>query len=526
MTSKTRVTQESYILSPELQRHFWMRFSVFKMLAIPVFILCAVYAIVTFYQERWDSTLYKAALQLFGILIVVWGNYEAANVLREEVRSNTWDFQRMSPLSPASLIFGKLFGATSYIWYASLPLLAVALAVWHMNPNVVYERIPPIVDYKNLFFMGFFMIIAGVAGHAVTFLVSFDGMVGKTHFDPRNRQPRNIVAFLMGMAVSFGIYAFARQFNGRFNPFKRNPVVEWFGMEFQVEYFSIAATAFLLFWVFMGIYRLARRELMYSTTPICWFLAVGSIALFLAGLVYDPKVLQQTDMLADNKDYASLFYFFVLTLGATYYAVLADAADTRRYQRLIGALRGRNWRHVFENMPQWMASAVWVIGALALFMIYSVKQGVDNDIGLFNIRMFMAPAGPMALFAVRDMIVLHMLALLVPDRKQTFERVSYYVLVYFMLPALHLSIAVKNMAIDPTSVLGFSQQTSLFHPIMYAGWYYPNFFAMFSASILPVLVQIFFLGICIFVIFGIKSPQKQPLVVTKKSAGEDEWDVT
>jgi hypothetical protein len=124
--------------------------------------------------------------------------------------------------------------------------------------------------------------------------------------------------------------------------------------------------------------------------------------------------------------------------------------------------------------------------------------------------------------------------LLVPDRKQTFERVTYYVLVYFLLPAIHLSIAVKNMEISPTSVLGFSQQTTLFHPVMYAGWYYPNFFAMFTASLLPVLVQIFFLGVCIYVIFGIKPPQKNPSVIADKPAprkspspgGDDDWDMT
>src|SRR5690606_3955534 len=106
------------------------RFSLFRLLAPPVFILCAIYAIVTFYGERWPRELYERAIQFYGILIVIWGNYEAANVLREEVRSNTWDFQRMSPMSPASLIFGKLFGATSYIWYASLPLLLVAVYAW------------------------------------------------------------------------------------------------------------------------------------------------------------------------------------------------------------------------------------------------------------------------------------------------------------------------------------------------------------------------------------------------------------
>lgn len=536
MTGKAAATQESYLLSPELQRHLWLRFSIFRLLAVPVFILCALYAITTFYGDMWPRELYARTIQFYGILIVIWGNYEAANVLREEVRSNTWDFQRMSPLSPASLIFGKLFGATSYIWYASLPLLALAVYAWVTRMGGFAPAMPAGAEPKDVFFMVFFMIVAGVAGHAVSFLASFDGMVGKTHYDPRNRQPRNITAFLMGMGTSFAIYGLiARDFYRGRSFFNKTPVVEWFGFEFPVEYFSIATVAFFLFWIFMGIYRLARRELMYRTTPICWFLAVGSIALFLAGLVYDPQILKQTDLLAEKKDYACLFYFFVLTLAATYYAVLGDAADTRRYQRMLGAFRGRNWRHFFENMPQWMASAVWVLGALAVFVAYSIGQGVDQEIGLFNIRMFMSLALSMTLFALRDMIVLHIIALLVPDRKQTFERVTYYVLVYFLLPAIHLSIAVKNMEINPTSVLGFSQQTTLFHPVMYAGWYYPNFFAMFTASLLPVLVQIFFLGICIYVIFGIKPPQKMPPVVTDAPAprkpaatrgDQDEWDVT
>jgi len=533
MKTKTATTQESYWLSPELQRHLWLRFSLFRLLAVPVFILCALYAITTFYGEAWPRELYARAIQFYGILIVIWGNYEAANVLREEVRSNTWDFQRMSPMSPAALIFGKLFGATSYIWYASLPLLGLAVYAWVTRLGGFAPAVPAGADAKDVFFMVFFMIVAGVAGHAVSFLASFDGMVGKTHYDPRNRQPRNMTAFLMGMGVSFGIYALiGRNFYRGRGFFEKTPVVEWFGMTFPSEYFSIATVAFFLFWIFMGIYRLARRELMYRTTPICWFLAVGSIALFMAGLVYDPQVLRQTDMLAEKKDYACLFYFFVMTLAATYYAVLGDAADTRRYRRMFAALRGGNWRHFFENMPQWMASAVWVLVALAVFILYSVREGVEQDIGLFNIRMFMSLALSLTLFALRDIIVLHILALLVPDRKQTFERVAYYVLAYFLLPAIHLSVAVKNMEINPTSVLGFSQQTTLFHPVMYAGWYYPNFFAMFSASLLPVLVQIFYLLICIVVIFGIRPPQKEPAAAAAEKprkqaaadARDDEWD--
>lgn len=522
MTGMTDVTAHKYpvyIISPELQRHFWMRFSVFRLLAPPVFILCAIYAIVTFYGDRWPRELYERAIQFYGILIVIWGNYEAANVLREEVRSNTWDFQRMSPMSPASLIFGKLFGATSYIWYASLPLLLVAVYAWVTRMGGTSSYIGGGVAPQDIFFMVFFMIVAGVAGHAVAFLASFDGMVGKAHYDPRNRQPRNIAAFLAGLGVSFAIYhLLGKGFYRTRTIFDKYPQVEWFGISIAIEYFAIASAVFFLFWIFMGIYRLARVELMYRTTPVYWFLAVGSIALYFAGCVYDPKVLSGTDLLADKKDYACLFYFFVMSLMATYYAVLAEAADGRRYRRFLSALKKLDWRDVFENMPKWVASSFWVLGSLFVFMAYSVGQGVDQEIGFFNIRMFIALALSLFLFFVRDAIVLHLLAKYGPDRKQTFERVAYYVFVYFLLPAIHLTAAMKNMNIHPTTVLGFGKQTTVFHPVMYAGWYYPNFFAKFTAGLLPVMLQILFLCAGVFVILFIKNNRKKP-----QKPGETTW---
>lgn len=514
MTNTTEATaqQPSYILSPELQRHLWMRFSLFRLLAPPVFILCAIYAIVTFYGPGWPRELYQRAIQFYGILIVIWGNYEAANVLREEVRSNTWDFQRMSPMSPASLIFGKLFGATSYIWYASLPLLLVAVYAWVTRMGLNSAGLGGGVEPQNIFFMVFFMIVAGVAGHAVAFLASFDGMVGKTHYDPRNRQPRNIAAFLAGLGVSFSVYQLLGKgfYRGR-SIFEKYPQVEWFGMGIAIEYFAIASVAFFLFWIFMGIYRLARVELMYRTTPVYWFLAVGSIALYFAGCVYDPQVLSGTDLLADKKDYACLFYFFVMSLMATYYAVLAEAADGRRYRRFLNALQKMDWPHIFENMPKWVASAFWVLGALFVFMAYSVGQGVDQEIGFFNIRMFMALALSLFLFFVRDAIVLHLLATFGPDRKQTFERIAYYVFVYFLLPAIHLTAVMKGVNIPAASILGFGKQTTVFHPIMYAGWYYPNFFAKFTAGLLPVILQILFLLVGTAVFIHLKKVSARPV---------------
>ncbi|MDP2206490.1 MAG: hypothetical protein Q8K65_09315, partial [Alphaproteobacteria bacterium] len=41
-----------------------------------------------------------------------------------------------------------------------------------------------------------------------------------------------------------------------------------------------------------------------------------------------------------------------------------------------------------------------------------------------------------------------------------------------------------------------------FHPVMYFGWYYPNIFPGFVFGMLPVLVQIVFIGIVYLALRG------------------------
>ena len=54
---------------------------------------------------------------------------EAADSVLDEVNDNTWDFQKLSALSPWSLAFGKLFGSTIYCWYGGLIAFAVAVGI-------------------------------------------------------------------------------------------------------------------------------------------------------------------------------------------------------------------------------------------------------------------------------------------------------------------------------------------------------------------------------------------------------------
>lgn len=492
-----------YILSPELNRQIWLRFSWLRVLLIPAALLCVVYSHYMIYDKDWAMIAAGRLCWIYFILVGIWGNHEAANTMRDEVTTNTWDMQRMTPQGAGALIFGKLFGATSYVWYAGILTMLAALVLHHIGVRAFYgdeNGLTPdaallVTPYASLYFV-FFMLMGGVLAHAATFLVSLDGMVGKVEVDPRHRRPRTVTAFLAGFGISWFLIRRAgvnMLENGQV--YRARRMVEWFDFQLPVELFIAGAAVFMAFWIFVGIYRLTRAEMMYPLTPVCWFLAVASISLFVGGTAFDHTMVTRNSIFEFARSYAFPFYVFCASLGATYYAMLAQAGDLRRYGRMHEAFCARRWRKVFENMPQWLASFVIVLGAFG-FVLYVVRQPVQGPFGfLVKPEIFISLAASLMLFALRDGLAMHVISALSSGPSQKFERSVYYVFVYFLLPAVHMSVALKGLQIDPMRFFSIIQGNGAFHPLMYFGWYYPNPFPNPVISLLPVLVQMVFIGV-------------------------------
>jgi hypothetical protein len=533
----------SYILSPELHRQLWLRFSWLRALFVPVALLCIVYSHYMIYDADWATIASGRLVWVYFILIAIWGTHEASNTLRDEIRANTWDMQRLTPHGPASLIFGKLFGATSYVWYAGLMTLAAALALHHIGAGAMpSERMVFFPDYAgpaklvsdsaaslsaSLYFV-FFMVMGGVLGHAIAFLVSFDGMVGKVEADPRNRRPRTVVAFLAGLGVSWLLIsktAVPLLEGGRVSRWMPN--VNWYDYQMPIEAFLAFGAVFFTFWALVGLWRLCKAEMMYPLTPAYWFAGVAAVSLFVGGLAFEPGMATRGSIFEDYRQYAFPFYIFTSTLAATYYAMLAGAGDLRRYGRMIEAARGGRWRKVFENLPQWLASLV-LVGAAYLFVLQVVSQPVTNLGGLFvKPSMYITLATTLVLFALRDGLAMHVITALSSGPSQKFERGAYYVFVYFLLPAVHLTFAIKGIVMNPMRFLAIAQGEGAFHPVMYFGWYYPNIFPGFVFGVLPVIVQIFFIGL-VYLVLRRKNAvppdaHRQPLAKKPQSEEEVTW---
>ena len=57
----------------------------------------------------------------FGFLFtIIWCSYLVSNSLLEEIKLKTWDFVRMSSISPLKILVGKMSGAPSVVWVITL----------------------------------------------------------------------------------------------------------------------------------------------------------------------------------------------------------------------------------------------------------------------------------------------------------------------------------------------------------------------------------------------------------------------
>ncbi|MDP2204992.1 MAG: hypothetical protein Q8K65_01650, partial [Alphaproteobacteria bacterium] len=458
-----------YILSPELHRQIWLRFSWLRVLLVPVALLCIIYSHYMIYDHDWAPIVSGRLLWIYFLLIAVWGTHEASNTLRDEVRGNTWDMQRLTPHGPASLIFGKLFGSTSYVWYASLLTLGTAMVLnyLHLPKNALsgltlhgahVTFVSQTADLTRTLYATFFMVMAGVLGHALAFLVSFDGMVGKVEADPRNRRPRTVMAFLAGLFVGWALISkTAMPLLASGSVSRRMSSVNWYNYEMPTETFIALAALFFTFWALVGLWRLCKAEMMYPLTPVYWFTGVAAVSLFIGGLAFEPRMATRGSIFEDYRQYAFPFYIFTATLAATYYAMLAGAGDLRRYGRMLEALRAKRWRRVFENLPQWMASLLLVVAAY-VFVLQVVSEPVTNIGALFvKPSMYVTLATTLVLFALRDGLAMHIITALSSSPSQKFERSVYYVFVYFLLPAVHLTFVLKGLVMNPMRFLSIAQ---------------------------------------------------------------------
>jgi hypothetical protein len=412
-------------MNPELLRNLWLELTPRRVAQMAV-VLGLILLTVNVSPIMQVGT---AAEYLFYGIVVLWGTRDAAQAVVGEIRERTWDFQRLSALTPFEMTLGKLLGATSYVWFGGLICLSV----------VVVEEIragSPFV-WQSLFYY----LALGLLSQAVALFASLIAV--------RRRQTRTAFNVFQYQAAGLLAAYFAVQGWREISTGRAVSDVVWWGSAIDREAFFLVSLGLALGWALIGCYRLMRLELQVENRPTLWlafclFMAAylsGFEAMSLFGLAVPPVDLLSLRLAIATAALASL----------TYIAILFEPKDPVLYRWLGDMLAKGRHAAVMSRLQCWMvAYAAAMTGAIAL--VFLGTSGVLPH-AILVLPLVIAAMG----FLTRDLGVFLFFGLATSSKRGDMPAMVTLAVLYLLLPVL-------------LNAVGVVQAQAVFYPLPNVGW--------------------------------------------------------
>lgn len=394
------------MINPEFRRQLWLEINPARLVTLGV-ALGALFALMSLIDSRSGigAATPMAAMIAFVALAVAWGGSRAGESLGEELRARTWDIQRLSALSPWSMLWGKWAGATSYVWLGGSACLVVfLLTARHLAP-----------DTRALFALqalGGALLVQGMS------LIGALTLAGH----PRRRKGgggggygTRLIAVASGLGYAWLIFKLGAA-----------DTLVWYGHAYPALPFCTGLLWVAVAWVALGAWRLMREELQVPDAPWLW----AAFLVMTTGIGAGWYVHGGLSPLAQVRLVAAVA--LLVTLSAAYLAAFTLHRDPLALRRLHHHVKRREWRRVAETLPLWLVALAL---ALAAALACLVTGGGATRFGepVENL-------GPRALafwlFASRDLCLLLGVTFALREDRAEMTAMIYFALLYWLLPAL------------------------------------------------------------------------------------------
>ena len=365
--------------NPEFQRQLWLNWRP-SLLAWSLGLSLLVLALPMALSKPKDlsGSLSMTAMAGLWIAAVVYGSVLAGRSLAEEASQNTWDWQRLSALSPWQMAWGKLLGATLPAWLYVL-WFAVACAgvatVWVLDPIQMHHTIGLAVLWG-----------LGLQTWAMNSVLMSWGLQDR----PVNRRraallPLLLLFFIPGPFISH-VYQGITDSNAE-------PVL-WWGIDVGGLGLAYLAGALVLSLGLLGLWRQLCTRLDVRTLPWAWPLGLALTGFFSAGSL--------------NLGIAAFFSstVFIALIGTAYVALQHMDQHLRAWRQVQWSVSRQRWREALEALPLWPVSLLlgFVMAALLLFVPYDFEAAITGQLNTFNFYL--------CLHLLRDCLLLTGFALL------------------------------------------------------------------------------------------------------------------
>ena len=400
-------------MNPELLRNLWLEATPFRLVQI-VGLLLVVFA-VSSAAPRNLLTPEGAATVLYWFFVVLWGTRNAALSVVGEIRERTWDSQKLSAIGPASMMWGKLLGATSANWFGGLLCLSVILwAAWRDAGPVTAVSFGIVLVALGLFAQGASLLSS---------LVLIRRNSGNWRLD-------TFLCQIAGIAAGFVYYSLWSSID-TFEATGMRTLV-WWGHEFNLGAFHFVSLMIFLGWVLLGSWRAMRAELRFANGPFVWLAYLLYIAIYQAGF---ESVLANFGFLLLaplGEINLRLSLAGLAVLVSTYSMVFLEPKDPVRLRWLAEQVRERRYAKAFRTLDAWMLSyAVTMLLGVILAVLMTMDQSLFYDMRMTALSL---PVVTMLGFVTRD-VAIFVLMRAVAGTKGDFAALALLAGLYLVLPA-------------------------------------------------------------------------------------------
>lgn len=410
--------------NPEFQRQLWLNWRPSLLawsLGLSLLVLALPFALSS--PANLPGSLSSTAMAGLWLASAIYGSVLAGRSLAEEASQNTWDWQRLSALSPWQMAWGKLLGAVLPAWLYVL-WFAIAIAgiatVWVLEISVVH-----IVGLAILWGLG----LQTWAMNSV--LMSW----GQQDL-PVNRRRAALLPLLLLFFIPGPFLG--RVYDGIFNN-NAEPVL-WWGMDVGGLGMAYLAGTLMLGLGLLGLWRMLCTRLDVHTLPWAWPLGIAVSGIFAGGSFSTglPAFLGSTAWIA--------------LLGTIYVALQHMSQHLRAWRQVQWSVSQGHWREALEALPLWPVSLLLglIVSIVVIFTPDAHEVGVMGALGSFSVLMYLQ--------LLRDCLLLTGFALLAGKLKSP--------MVSFVIAWLILNIAAPLLAYG----LGGVNGAMLVQPVMSA-WF-------------------------------------------------------
>ncbi len=316
------------ISNPELKRNLWSQCTLHKLIVGPL-ILFGVIVAIGMGAEESSTPFAWGSLLLFIAITGLWGSSLVSESIPVEVQSGTWPLQKLTPISPWTMTWGKILGASSYAWY--LGIICLLTFFWALGDMPQHDLNALFSQNRILLFS--LLISISLSGQSLALFLSFSAL---TH-QRSNKKQQSIVVFI------FLAFLFLSLFQGR--PL---PLVSWYGRSLQFYHFYLGTLLFLLFWVATGSYLLMRKELQLANASLGWMCFITSSNVYMMGFPWNLTVDNSASTLSQ------LIAGFILTWMLSYAALFWGMTNGIKVRESLLQWKEKRWRDWDSGLPRWI----------------------------------------------------------------------------------------------------------------------------------------------------------------------------